>query len=238
MLMPGILTLIVLGPYAHAVAAMKHVGACCDLSSARLKVPANQTQLVAPKYAPSYVALTIGTQNYTCNTTTSAYTLLGAMAELFDSSCLYGTPAFDRAPTVAYDAWSAAGDIVTPRELITILELLPNPAVLGQHYYVLNPLGPGLSPKWDFTSSGATAGNSNAYVIGAKIGDLPSTNSSNIDSLMVKGVEGELASEVFRVNTHGGQPPSKCTAGDSNITVKYTAQYWFFNSSLTYHHHI
>jgi hypothetical protein len=157
--------------------------------------------------------------------TEQPHRLLGAIAELFDSSCLYGTPAFDSAPTVVYDAWSAPGDLVTPQEVITTLGLLPNPAVLGQHYYVLNPVGPGLSPKWDFTSSGATAGNSNAYAVGVKVGDLPSTNSSNIDSLMVKAIEGELASEIFRVKTNGGQPPSQCTAGDSNITVKYTAQY-------------
>jgi len=112
------------------------------------------------------------------------------------------------------------------------LGLVHDPAVLGQHYYVPNPVGPGLSPKWDFTSSGATAGNPNAYVIGVKVGDLPSTNSSNIDNLMVKAVEGELASEVFRVETNGGQPPSQCSAGDPNTTVKYTAQYWFFNSSV------
>ncbi|KAJ8586342.1 hypothetical protein M405DRAFT_875061 [Rhizopogon salebrosus TDB-379] len=226
MLMSGILALIVLGPYANALPATRHVSACCDLSSARLQVPGDQTQLVAPTYAPSYIAVSIGTQNYTCNTTTSAYTLLGAMAELFDSSCLYGTPAFDSAPTVMYDAWSAPGDFVTPQEVITTLGLLPNPAVLGQHYYVLNPVGPGLSPKWDFTSSGATVGNSNAYAVGIKVGDLPSTDSSNIDSLMVKAIEGELASEIFRVKTNGGQPPSQCTAGDSNITVKYTAQYF------------
>jgi hypothetical protein len=142
-----------------------------------------------------------------------------------DSSCIYGTAAFDSAPTIAYDAWSAPGNLITPQELITILGLVPDPAVLGQHYYVPNPVGHGLSPKWDFTSSGATAGNPNAYVIGVKVGDLPSTHSSNIDNLMIKAVEGELASEIFRVETNGGQPPSQCSAGDPNITVKYTAQY-------------
>ncbi|OAX31276.1 hypothetical protein K503DRAFT_101647 [Rhizopogon vinicolor AM-OR11-026] len=34
--------------------------------------------------------------------------LSGAVAELFDTLCLYGTPAFDSAPTVTYDAWPAA----------------------------------------------------------------------------------------------------------------------------------
>ncbi|OAX36774.1 hypothetical protein K503DRAFT_772207 [Rhizopogon vinicolor AM-OR11-026] len=231
MLMSSILTLVVLGSYANAFPMGRQFSACCDLSNARLQVPSNQTQLVAPTYAPSYIALGVGTQNYTCNTSSSAYILYGAVAELFDTSCLYGTPAFDSAPTVVYDAWSAAYDLVTPQELITTLGLLPNPTVLGQHYYVPNPVGTGLSPKWDFTSSGATAGNPNAYVIGVKVGDLPSSNSSNIDNLMINGIEGELATEIFRVESNGGQPPSQCS--DANITVKYTAQYWFFNSSVS-----
>lgn len=225
----SILTLVVLGSCANALPAKKRLSTscACDLSSARLQVPADQTQLVAPTYAPSFIGIGVGTQNYTCNATNSAYTLIGALAELFDSSCLYGTPAFDSAPTIAYDAWSATTGI-TVEEVITTLGLQPNPAVLGQHYYVPNPVGSGLSPKWDFTSSGLTAGDPNAYVIGAKVGDLPSSDSSNIDSLMVKGIKGELASEIFRVETNGGQPPSQCVAGDPDITVKYTAQYWFF----------
>lgn len=218
------LTLVILG-YADALPSKKHNSTSCDLSHARLKVPANQTQLIAPTYAPSFIGIGVGTQNYTCNATKSTYTLIGAVAELFDSSCLYGSPAFEGAPTTAYNVWTATTGI-TIQEVINTLGR--DPTVLGQHYYVPNPVGSGLSPKWDFTSSGATAGNPNAYVIGVKIGDLPSSDSNNIDNLMVKAVEGELASEVFRVETNGGQPPTQCAAGDSNITIKYTAQYWFF----------
>lgn len=227
MLIFSIITLVILGSHADASPAKGHPSTSCDLSGARLQVPADQTQLVAPTYAPSFIGITVGTQNYTCNATSSTYALIGAVAEIFDSSCLYGTPAFDRVPTIAYDVWTATTGI-TIQEVITALEITPDPAVLGQHYYVPNPVGPGLSPKWDFTSSGVTAGNPNAYVIGAKIGDLPSSNSNNIDELMVKAVEGELASLVFRVETNGGQPPHQCAAGDSIITVKYTSQYWLF----------
>lgn len=159
------------------------------------------------------------------------YRLIGALAEIFDSSCLYGTPAFKSAPTVAYDKWTATTNL-TVQEIIATLRLTSDPSVLGQHYYVPNPVGSGLSPKWDFTSSGVTAGDPNAYVIGAKIGDLPSSDPNDIDDLMVKAVEGDLASEVFRVQTNGGQPPTKCEAGSWNITVKYTAQYCKFPEKL------
>ncbi|KAG1776850.1 hypothetical protein EV702DRAFT_1197876 [Suillus placidus] len=226
MLTFGILALVILG-YADALLAERHPSTSCDLSGARLQVPADQTQLIAPTYAPSFIGIGVGTQNYTCNATTSTYALVGAVGEIFDSSCLYGTPAFESAPTLAYDVWSATTGI-TIQEVIITLGLMPDPAVLGQHYYVPNPVGSGLSPKWDFTSSGVTAGNPNAYVIGVKTGNLPSSNSSDIDELMVKAVEGELASEVFRMETNGGQPPTHCAAGYSNIAIKYTAQYWFF----------
>lgn len=226
MLTSSMLALGILG-YTGALPAERYLSTNCDLSSARLQVPTDQTQLIAPTYAPSFIGIGVGTQNYTCNATKSTYELIGAVAELFDGSCLYGTPAFESAPTTVYDVWSATTGI-TIQEVITTLGLTPDAAMLGQHYYVPNPMGSGLSPKWDFTLSGVTAGNPNAYVIGVKIGDLPSSDSSDIDDLMVKAVEGELASEVFRVETNGGQPPTQCAAGDSNITVKYTAQYWFF----------
>jgi len=45
----------------------------CDLSDARIQVPVNQTQLVAPDYAPRYIGIGVGTQNYTCNLTSSTY---------------------------------------------------------------------------------------------------------------------------------------------------------------------
>jgi hypothetical protein len=45
----------------------------CDISTVTLKLPANQTQLVAPTSAPSYIALGVGVQNYTCSSS-STYT--------------------------------------------------------------------------------------------------------------------------------------------------------------------
>ncbi|KAH7904709.1 hypothetical protein BJ138DRAFT_1166087, partial [Hygrophoropsis aurantiaca] len=218
---------------ALALPTARQLGVSCNLTDARLQVPANQTQLIAPTSAPAFVALGLGIQNYTCNATSSSYVLTGAVAELFDSSCLSGTPVFDSAPALAYTAWNATGDIMTAQEVISTLSIVPLPVVLGQHYYVPNPNGAGLSPKWDFTSSGGTSGNMVAYAVGAKIGDLPSPDTKvNIDSLMVKVVEGNLANEIFRVDNHGGQPPASCTAGGQNVTVKYTAQYWFFGGSV------
>jgi hypothetical protein len=38
----------------------------CDLSSARLEFPDDQTVIADPTGAPRYIALGVGTQNYTC----------------------------------------------------------------------------------------------------------------------------------------------------------------------------
>ncbi|EGO03871.1 hypothetical protein SERLA73DRAFT_175561 [Serpula lacrymans var. lacrymans S7.3] len=205
----------------------------CNLSHAVLQVPANQTQLVAPTFAPNFIGMGVGVQNYSCNATSSTYELVGAVAELFDVSCLYGTPAFESTPAQTYTAWNASSAI-TSQEIIGTLSLLEAPVVLGQHYYVANPVGSGLSPKWDFTSSGYTTGNSNAYMIGVKKGDIPSPDTEvNIDSLEVANVKGGLATTVFRVNNNGGQPPATCTPGTAPIAVKYVSQYWFFGGSVT-----
>lgn len=133
---------------------------------------------------------------------------VGAVAELFDISCLYGTSEFSKVQDDAYTMWSKAPKGVTAQSVIQILGT--NPAVLGQHYYVTNPVSasPAVSPKWDFTSN-ADKGNAEAFVIGAKAGDLPApTGSSDIDWLQVKNVQGELADTLYRVDTKAGQPPS------------------------------
>ena len=115
----------------NSLPATRQFSASCSLSDARLQVPTNQTQLIPPKFSPSFIALGVGTQNYTCNATSSTYvsvlfhcrwpgpnlytSLTGAVAELFDSSCLYGTPEFDTAPELVYTAWEASAGLVTPQ---------------------------------------------------------------------------------------------------------------------------
>jgi hypothetical protein len=169
---------------------------------------------------------------------------VGAFAELLDISCHYGTPAFSSMQDGLYTTWSQAPSSFTAQDLISAAG--NNPLVLGQHYYVSKDKcaagSPALSPKWDFTSN-AERGNAAAFLIGAKVGNLPApTGSNNVDWVQLKNAEGELADTVYRVDTKGGQPPSsvskamhhgltpplkllQCTAGDPPLTVRYTAKY-------------
>ncbi|KAH9939560.1 hypothetical protein B0H21DRAFT_698324 [Amylocystis lapponica] len=198
----------------------------CDVSKSTLTLPAGETALVMPtNTTPTFLALGVGVQNYTCSTS-GTYTNVGALAELFDISCLF--PAlYDAVTDLASAAWNVAPHGVTAAEVIVAIAPLHSRFVLGQHYFVPDPVtGSGLSAKWDFTSA-SLACNPNAYGVGEKGGDIPAPADPavNIDWLELNVVRGWLASQVFRTATRGGQPPVSCTAGSPEISVRYVSQY-------------
>ncbi|KAJ7469775.1 hypothetical protein B0H11DRAFT_1653001, partial [Mycena galericulata] len=197
----------------------------CETSDATMDLPANQTLLVSPTSAPLFVLLGVGIQNYTCSAA-GTYGTIGAVASLFDISCLDQTPGFADIQSSAFDLWNEASADTTAS---SVGALVGAPNLLGYHYFVTSPSGTGISPKWDFTSTGSFAGNSSAYVLGAKVGDIPSPNDSatDVDWLALNNVQGSLASKIFRIDTVGGQPPTSCVAG-SAISVKYTAKYYLY----------
>ncbi|KAJ7494184.1 hypothetical protein FB451DRAFT_1216165 [Mycena latifolia] len=195
----------------------------CNTSKAVMDLPPNQTTLVAPATVPLFILLGVGVQNYTCSGT--IFASIGAVASLFDISCLVYTPQFATIQTRAFNIWECAP-----------------PAF----HYVTAPSGTGISPKWDFTSTGRFAGNATAFVIGAKVGDIPAPTdpATNIDWLQLARVEGDLASQIFCIDTVGGQPPTSVSpscfclndarltvqfvAGSPPISVKYTAKYYLY----------
>jgi hypothetical protein len=140
---------------------------------------------------------------------TAYYRSTGAVAELFDISCLYGTSLFDKLPDDAIKLWSEAPSHLTISEVIKDLSYMKNPIVLGEHYFITNPItGTGLSPRWDFTSH-AFRGNPNAFVVGTTVGNLAApTGSQDINWLYLTAAQGELANEVYRTDTRLGQPPA------------------------------
>jgi len=203
-------------------------GHTCPIA-ANLVLPANQTVLVAPTAPKSFVALGVGYQNYTCNAA-GTYTSAGAVADLFDLSCLSAiTPIFNNIQDLAFPAWEAA-----PPSFKIGPSTMGYPQ-LGNHYFQPNPSGTGLSPVWDFRA-GIAEGNPNAFVLAAKIGDLPAppspTSSQDVDWLQLKNVSGELATQIYRTDTRGGLPPTSCTPGSAPISLKYVSKYWLFGGSV------
>ena len=135
----------------------------------------------------------------------------GAVAELIDVSCYTSAPFFDTLQDELLPAWDALSQEVSIQQALDFVHFLNPPASLAQHYFVPNPTtGQGLSPKWDFTSSGRFAGNADAYVVGKGVGTLPSPDdpSKDVAWLQVQNVQGKIADTVFRYDTVGGQPPS------------------------------
>ena len=133
----------------------------------------------------------------------------GAYAEIFDVSCVHSSDSYASITKLAFEAWKIAPKSLKPATVIKALAHLHSSIILGQHYFVPNAAGTALTPKWDFTSA-SEAGHPNAFVIGAKTGDIPApTNPTiNVDWLSLSGASGDLANQIFRLETNGGQPPS------------------------------
>jgi len=179
--------------------------------------------LVAPSSPAKFVAAGVGNQNYTC-TPAGNYSSIGAVAHLYDISSLSADPTFSKIQDCLYDAWTKDSD-TNPLDggLDNLVQGQFRLSLLGVHTFV--EFNGASDPSFDFTQS---TGDSSDFVTATKAGSIPSSDSQSVAWLSLKGVSGDLATQVFRVETKGGNPPSTCTPGSGVITVKYAAQYWFF----------
>jgi hypothetical protein len=146
-------------------------------------------------------------------------------------------PNSNNIPAMALKAWEAAPSSMTIQQVISGMSKINyfpiSSNVLGQHYFIRPTPGGAISPKWDFTSSGATKGNANAFVVGAKDAQLAAPNAAaDVAWLQLHGTSGQLATSVYRVLTAGGQPPASCAAGSADISVKYTSDYCMWRITM------
>jgi hypothetical protein len=88
--------------------------------------------------------------------------------------------------------------------------LLSPEVIQADHYFIPNPTGTGLSPVWDFRTNQRFLGQENAVFVGKGAGSVvpPVDPSNNINWLRVGKVSGDIADEVYRIDTIGGQPPT------------------------------
>jgi len=187
-------------------------------------LPSLLTPLQSP---PRFTTVAFGVQNYTCSST-GLYDNVGAVARLFDASTLYGTQEFVNIEIDVFDLWiESPSDFPGDAEMAVMLKENWNLDPLGDYYFVNQITG--LVPVFDFTSTGQTTGNPNAIFFGQKNEDAPAPDGPvNIDWLELAPVsESELADGVYRVYTVLGQPPSRCTPGSADISIKYSAKYLF-----------
>jgi hypothetical protein len=142
----AVLLSLVLSFSALAAPSSKVSG--CNISVAKLRLPAHQTVLAPPKEKPSFISVAIGTQNYTCGTNgqytcvvsdsfvvqrvISSHSNVGAVAELFDISCFYGTPFFNGVQDPLFAIWNITDPSVTPQTVISLLHGTTTPVILGE----------------------------------------------------------------------------------------------------------
>ena len=150
-----------------------------------------------------------------CSTTITLSRSIGAVAQLFDISNLYGTSKFGTVQNDVFRIWASLQNTspVGPEVSILIGGQL-GIGSLGIHDFV--DFNGKLSPEFDFTQ---TTGDPNNFVIAAKSVDIPPPQSGNVDWLELTNVDGGLANLIFRVETVAGVPPSTVSiSGFATIT--------------------
>lgn len=111
----------------------------------------------------------------------------GAVASLYNLACISQSPEFNDIQDLAYDLWIASPANGTPPM---------SSSFMGDHFFITSPSGKGLSPVWDYRA-GAAKGNSEAFVLAAKVADVPApTSVQDVDWLQLKSVSGSLATQV------------------------------------------
>lgn len=148
-------------------------------------------------------------------------------------SCMVNASTFETLQQPLFESWNAS-ESTSIQEFIAALHAFNPPDVLAQHYFVQNPTtGQGVSPKWDFISSGNPkfVGNQDAIVVAKGKASIPAPNTATdinwLDVVNIGGAAGgKVADEVLRTDTVGGQPPATCEFGKTqDISVKYASKY-------------
>ena len=146
-------------------------------------------------------------------TTFEIFSSTGAVAKLYDISCLYhiSPDLFSTIKQPLYAAWVNVSSEITIQEITPIISTFVAPEViLADHYFISNPSGSGISPVWDFRATQRFHGQADAVLVGKSSGTVvaPVDPSDNINWLRIANASGDIADEVYRIDTIGGQSPT------------------------------
>lgn len=202
------------------------IRAICDMKKAVLPVGTGSPALTGPTpLTLKLVVLGQGTQNYTCvdNTANSKPVAAGALATLYDVSCL-----------------AAEGS--------AILHKMPEYILTKPNLIKTNPLFPKVGTHFFYPDTSTPVFVMNENLVNAKMGKfvgkkaegIPAPVTTAVDwlKLVNKIVTGATAAPeitsngyaaTYRVYTAGGKPPADCNGRGPSFTVPYTAEYWLYN---------
>lgn len=218
--------------------AMSHRGQVLTVEQLQTDQPTISPLASNSNATLQYVGLGLGVQNYTCASKNAAPKSDGAIATLFDiTDYLEGTSDLTSNLSMKYlkayqneACWPNNVTLTDDTCQENINSELCGFDILGKHYFAeINGTG---VPSFDIYDraflSAVKAGDvhapPNAYagkdgVCAVDWLFLPSDGSSRTYGL----------SEVYRINTAGGTPRSDaCSKGNSTISIKYAAEYWFY----------
>ena len=184
--------------------------------------------LPTPTSTIKYIALGLGTQNYTCNSTTGKYDAAGALARLFDATVhLSVNPSEISSLSQTYlDAYtslecaSSSSDCINKDHRCEDRANAKSLPILGEHYFTVAG-----TPTFDLQSAPK-----HPFLYAAKKADVPAPSSDDVDWLFLASngsTVNNVISSAYRIETAGGVQPSTCSGSDS-ITVPYAAQYWYY----------
>ncbi|KAA8568530.1 hypothetical protein EYC84_007550 [Monilinia fructicola] len=204
----------------------------CNLNNAAQPI-LSPTPLPGPSIGLTlkHVAIGRGTQNYTCGTNaTAAPTAVGAVATLFNASCVASSY-----PDLLAILPNVALQFNLNLAPSSTQNLHPADLMLSGHHYFTNSSTPffDLNTKnWALGSGGFAKSDAIPAPAGASIGQ----NNQGFGAVpwlkltARNGATGGLQ-EVYRVNTAGGNPPATCADRlGSSFDVQYAAEYWFYES--------
>ncbi|MCJ1226478.1 hypothetical protein MMC12_003130 [Toensbergia leucococca] len=194
----------------------------CNLSNANANLPSDSTTALPPPtegLQVYHVAIGRGTQNYTCANATATPTNIGALATLYNASCLAST-----LPAILATLPAAALALPAP---IPLTPLFPSNLLMSGHHFFTNT-----TPTFNLDTTRANYG----VTFGKKVAASPAPQDATAGlygavpwlKLQAEGVGGGGVQEVYRVNTAGGAAPASCQGLASEFEIQYAAEYWFY----------
>lgn len=161
------------------------------------------------------ITLGVGTQNYTCNSTSGTYGTNVALAQLYDAT-RYLSKHPDEVSTLSHERLAAEDEHDDCREE------QPHLKHIGEHFFADKVP---LLPDFDLYELNLFLDARAVQKIAAPDAahDVDWVYLSSSGSSETKGLKA-----VYRVETAGGKPPASCS-GSEQIFIPYAALYWFYD---------
>ncbi|KAL9112365.1 MAG: hypothetical protein Q9187_007779 [Circinaria calcarea] len=181
--------------------------ASCDLASATMPTASSDLPPVSPGLHLSHVAIGRGTQNYTCSSPSATPAPVGAVAYLYNVSCIA--------------AYNAAVLATLPATALTLDSVPAGILQSGSHYFV-----DGTTAAFDMSPVGV------GFTLAKKVAAVPSLTAGAVPWLKLgyqtTGSVGTVH-EIYRMQTVGGSAPATCAGMGSTFQVPYASEYWFWS---------